>query len=400
MKHPIQAFAYKIVNQSEDTVDVYIDGSIVDAETQDMIRAWLGEDSSVSYRSFRDQIEQINPRNINVYINSPGGLVTDAMAIHDYLQAYKAKGGTVNTIGRGIVASAATYILMAGGENSALSENSWFMIHNVSGGVWGDVNTVESYANKMRQFNNSIVSFYAKATGMSEEEITKLMDKETWMSAKEAREKGFVKKVTDKADYTNTISPDHWPYANRAVLNAYNAGVKKPEATGQPEHNNFFTSLQNGFMKLINELTNAIKNGKGNNEFEKIENRDAILDMVEQVLTPFVNKVDEALEAVKQPKNVHKVPVKGEGEAESTETAETTTETSATETEEEKQKREEEEARKQEEENEIANLKKKLENQEAELAKLRNDLAAKVTQPNNSNGAKRGAARAKIEYAE
>src|SRR5688572_14831091 len=107
MHCPLQVFNFSIKNAGEETVDIHIDGDIVDASTQAILKAWLGDDTSISFKSFRDQVNSTNAKTYNVYVNSQGGIVTDAMAIHDFLTELEEKGKTVNRIGRGIVASAA-----------------------------------------------------------------------------------------------------------------------------------------------------------------------------------------------------------------------------------------------------------------------------------------------------
>lgn len=380
MKRQFQAFAYKVINQSEDTLDVFIDGIIVDAETQQILKDWFGDETSVSYKSFRDQVLNAKPKNINVYINSGGGMVTDAMAIHDFLVDQENKGVTVNRTGRGIIASAATYLLI--GNNSSMSENSMFMIHNVSGGAYGDVNMLENYAASMRKFNDNIVNFYSKATGLSETVISNMMDKETWMTATEAKDKGFVKNVTGKVDFTNKIKPEHWPFEDTAVLNAYNSSVKVPsENKEEGEHKSFFSNLQNEFMKLFDSLKGAVKNGKEDKAFEKIENRDAILDMVEKVLGPVVNKIDEVL------------AVKNEDKPKTEDKEESSTEAKVEEKKDEGKKED-----KPEENEELKNIKAEIANMKNENEKLRNSLAAVKTKPDSEKANNTSLDKVKVEY--
>lgn len=296
MKRQFQAFSYKVENKADDTLDVHIDGIIVDAETQQILKDWFGDDTSVSYKSFRDQVTTAKPKTINLFVNSGGGMVTDAMAIRDFLASQEAAGVRVNRTGRGVVASAATFLVM--GNNSVLSENSWFMIHNVSGGVYGDVNMIESYARATRKFNDAVSSVYMKATGLSATVIGNMMDQETWMTAQEAKDKGFVKAIEGAATFTNKISPDAWPYSNQAVLNLYNAAVKDPkDATS--DHTTFFTRLNSEFMKLIDSLKTSITGAKADKKFDNLAGKDDILALVESVLTPFATKFDEAIAAMK-----------------------------------------------------------------------------------------------------
>jgi ATP-dependent Clp protease protease subunit len=261
----LSVFNYSIQNQLDaSTLDIYIDGDIVDAETQTMYKQWFNNDTTVSYKSFRDQVLQSEAKIFNVYINSGGGLVTDAMAIHDLLIDLQDKGKVVNTEGRGIIASAATFILLAG-RSAKMSSNSWLMIHNVSGMTYGNVSEIESYANTMRKFNDSAVSFYENLTGLSSKDIGKMMDQETWMTAKEAKEKGFIKHVSGEAQFKKIINSDQWQFQNKAVLNSYNSFTETInnafapliEKLGLSDKND--DKIKNAFSEFGTAVTNAVK---------------------------------------------------------------------------------------------------------------------------------------------
>ncbi len=284
MNKSIDVFNFSFVNSADESVDVHIDGEIVDASTQQIMRDWWGDETSVSFKSFRDEITKSPAKTLNVYINSYGGHVGDAMAIHDLLVDLQNQGKTVNTKGRGIIASAATYILMAG-NNSEMSKNSWFMIHNASGGVYGDVNIVENYARSLRKFNDATRDFYASATGIPKENITKMMNAETWMTAEEAKEKGFVKSVSGGVSFTNTIPKENWHYSNRAVLNAYNSSVTKPKMSNAVFQNSLsaaqaesFEVVDGGFLlteEMLNSIDTTIGNLRGQVEAAQLENQQA-----------------------------------------------------------------------------------------------------------------------------
>lgn len=287
MKRPAQIFNFRVQNSSTGSIDVYIDGEIVDASTQEIYKEWFGDETSVSFKSLREQLENSGASIYNIYINSPGGQVTDAMAIHDYLTAQRNKGKKVNTYGRGIVASAATYILMAG-ESPEMSQNSWFMIHNVAGFAWGDVNEVERQANILRKFNDAVRDFYSTATGNSKDAIEKMMNAETWMQANEAKEKGFIKQVSEDVSFTNLISQDHWEYANTSVLSAYNSAVKPPSTPQQetvPANIQQFILNQNADMKqFFQNILNGLKNLKTEDNAKPAD----IVNLITEALTkPF-----------------------------------------------------------------------------------------------------------------
>ena len=251
----LQVFNYSVQNSSSDSLEVHIDGQILDAETQEIFREWFGDETSVSFKSVRDQVNNSGAKNITFYVNSPGGHVGDAMAIHDWIKDLSSKGYNVTTKGLGMICSAATYILSAGGENSHISRNSWYMIHNVSGGICGDVNMIENYAKMMRKFNDTIVNFYADLTGKTAEEVNAWMDAETWFTGPEAVEHGFVKNLLGEQPFTNLLNADHFPYKNKSALNLYNSFVKPEPLTNEDENFNLTTDMN----KLIEGIINGLK---------------------------------------------------------------------------------------------------------------------------------------------
>lgn len=265
----IQIFNYTVKNQADSTVDIYVDGDIVDASTQEIMRNWWGDETSVSYKSFRNQIESLSPKTVNVWINSTGGHVGDAMAMHDYLADLENKNVTVNRHGRGIIASAATYLLI--GKNSEMSENSFLMIHNIQMVAVGDINQVENQARAGRKFNDRIRDFYSNETGNAPETISKWMNSETWMTAQEAKDKGFIKNITGQATFKNSISTEKFPYTNTQVLNVYNSYTKSNYSNMESK---LLDAITNGFKDLCDKL--GLKNKSDEKEvkdaFEQFTN--------------------------------------------------------------------------------------------------------------------------------
>lgn len=281
MRPHLSIFNYAF-NTQGDNAEIHIDGYIVDAPTQEVLKAQWNDETSVSYKSFRDELTKLNAKTIDIYINSGGGHVGDAMAIHDLLVDLQNKGITINTHGRGIVASAATYLLMVG--NSSMSENSWFMIHNVSGIAIGDVNQVENQARTLRKFNDRIRDFYAGTTGLPAGTIAAMMNKETWLTATEAKEKGFIKNVTGEVSFKNTIAPEHWPYSNTAVLNAYNA-----------------SSINHPSNTMVDKIVQGIVGALQKLNLVKKENTEAQSTSTEATASIEKNTLVEVLNAALQP---------------------------------------------------------------------------------------------------
>jgi ATP-dependent Clp protease, protease subunit len=132
-------------------------------------------------------------KDINIYINSPGGSVTAGLAVYDTMQFVTCD---VNTYCMGIAASMGAVLLCAGtkGKRYALP-NSDIMIHQVSGGAQGQASDVERQVEFMFKLKKRLNQILAIHTGKSAEQVTKDADRDYYMSAEEAREYGLVDEV-------------------------------------------------------------------------------------------------------------------------------------------------------------------------------------------------------------
>jgi ATP-dependent Clp protease protease subunit len=142
-------------------------------------------------------LESDNPKkDIWMYINSPGGVVTAGMAIHDTMQYIRPKVGTV-CIGQ--AASMGSFLLAAGepGMRVALT-NSRIMVHQPSGGARGMASDIQIQANEILRIRKRMNDLYAKYTGKPLEDIEKAMDRDTFLEAEEAKAFGIVDEVFDK----------------------------------------------------------------------------------------------------------------------------------------------------------------------------------------------------------
>ncbi|WP_336985795.1 ATP-dependent Clp protease proteolytic subunit [Altererythrobacter aquiaggeris] len=139
-------------------------------------------------------LESENPsKPISMYINSPGGVVTAGMAIHDTMQYIKPR---VSTVCMGQAASMGSFLLAAGepGMRVALP-NSRIMIHQPSGGARGMASDIEIQAREILRIKKSMNDLYVKYTGKSLKDIEKAMDRDTFLEADEAMKFGIVDKV-------------------------------------------------------------------------------------------------------------------------------------------------------------------------------------------------------------
>src|SRR5512140_3912858 len=132
-----------------------------------------------------------NPgRDIYLYLNSPGGVVSSGMAIYDTMQFLKSP---VNTNCMGLAASMGSFLLAAGrpGKRSALP-HSRIMIHQPSGGTQGTAADIEIQAREILYLRAKMNELMAKHTGRPVEQIERDMDRDRFMSAEEAKEYGII----------------------------------------------------------------------------------------------------------------------------------------------------------------------------------------------------------------
>jgi len=142
-------------------------------------------------------LEADNPeRDIYLYVNSPGGLVSSGLAIYDTMQYLKAP---LNTICMGMAASMGSFLLAAGnvGKRSALP-HARIMIHQPSGGAQGTAADIEIQAREILYLRSKLNTLYAKHTGQPIETIERDMDRDRFMSADEAKEYGLIDSVITK----------------------------------------------------------------------------------------------------------------------------------------------------------------------------------------------------------
>ncbi len=142
-------------------------------------------------------LESENPKkDIWMYINSPGGVVTAGMAIHDTMQYIRPKVGTV-CIGQ--AASMGSFLLSAGepGMRVALT-NARIMIHQPSGGAQGQATDIEIQAKEILRIRHRMNELYAKYTGQPLDVIENAMERDKFLGADEAKAFGLIDEVFDK----------------------------------------------------------------------------------------------------------------------------------------------------------------------------------------------------------
>jgi ATP-dependent Clp protease protease subunit len=144
-------------------------------------------------------LESENPKKeIAMYINSPGGVVTSGLAIYDTMQYIRSP---VSTVCMGMAASMGSFLLMAGEKGSRIAlPNARIMVHQPSGGFSGQASDIERHAQDIIKTKRRLNEIYAKHTGQPIEEVERVLDRDHFMTADEARDWGLIDHVYESRE--------------------------------------------------------------------------------------------------------------------------------------------------------------------------------------------------------
>ena len=142
-------------------------------------------------------LESEDPKKeINLYINSPGGLVTAGLGIYDTMQYVKPD---ISTLCIGQAASMGSFLLTAGKKGKRFSlPNSRIMVHQPSAGFQGQATDIEIHANEVLSLKKRLNEIYSKHTGKSVEEIKSALERDNFMTADIAKSFGLIDQVVEK----------------------------------------------------------------------------------------------------------------------------------------------------------------------------------------------------------
>lgn len=170
------------------TITNAADAPAAEISIHDEIGAW-----GISAKDFLGQLKNIPAgRPLTLSLHSPGGEVFDGLAIYHALKAR----GNVNVRIEGLAASMASVIAMAG-TRIEMPRNAYLMIHNPSGFAMGDAADMRQLADLLDKLKGSLIAAYRDRTKKSDEDLTAMMDAETWLTGEEAVAQGFADEVTD-----------------------------------------------------------------------------------------------------------------------------------------------------------------------------------------------------------
>ena len=216
---------YQIATKDR-TADIMIYGDITSMATA--LRRWYGDDENVAeVDSFQitKEINGLDVDTINVFINSYGGEVAEALAIYSALKRHSA---SVHTYCDGFACSAATIIFCAG-DVRTMGSIALLMIHNCMSYIgYANSEEMRKAAEDNDKINQSSINAYLAVTSLSEEKITELMDNATWLTAKEALEYGFATEIADQEEDPEAAQQSAFSMIREAVLERQNGRIAEP----------------------------------------------------------------------------------------------------------------------------------------------------------------------------
>ncbi len=174
--------------------------------------SWWGDEITPALFK-KDLFEKGAGKPVTLLVNSPGGEVIAASVIRSILQDYSGKV-TADIVG--LVASAAT-VLVTGADVIRMRESALFMIHDPSGIAIGNIDEIKAFLDVLKTVKDGIVDTYETKTKLDRDKLAKMMSDETWMTAREAKDLGFIDEVVENkvkngstskmmAGFTNCLS--------------------------------------------------------------------------------------------------------------------------------------------------------------------------------------------------
>ncbi len=210
---------------------------------------------ATSPKKVERELNSANGNDVEVIINSPGGSVFDGSEIYTTLREYS---GNVEVKVVGVAASAASVISMAG-DKVSMSPTAQIMIHNASIVTGGDYRDMNHASEMLQNVNQTISSAYRLKSGMDEEDLLKMMDKETWLTPQQALEHNFIDEVMFEdnqlkmaaSSFADGIIPQQ-------VINSMREGKLK-SSSNEEEY-----VTKNDLKEILNEFKEEITNNEPN----------------------------------------------------------------------------------------------------------------------------------------
>lgn len=269
--------------KDETTVELRIDGDIID-DSDVWLYEWVNE-TYTAPNAFREALNVYKGMNINVWIDSFGGSVFAATGIYNALVEHARQGGTVTTIGDGKVMSAATVIFMAG-QKRQVTKGCVFMIHNPLTSVGGYAEDLRKTADILDVVKESIINAY-ESTGKSREELSDMMNAETYMDANQTVQEGFATEILQVSEKAADNNSPVRALARKAIVAYAETDVTNLQKIIKGENGKMEKKAEiKNVADLKNQYTDLceqIKNDAIKAERSRMQALDALADGSEQV---------------------------------------------------------------------------------------------------------------------
>lgn len=237
-----------------------------------------------------DKIKEAKPDTINVVINSLGGDVMVGLGLYNYLKGHSA---TKNVEVIGFAASIASVIACCASPGKLrMAKSSFMIIHQAWSYASGNATDLRTQAETLEKISNQIAGVYAERSGKEASHFTNLWaEGDYWMTAEEAKEMGIADEITNTTAKANAAISE-FPFKN--VPKQFKPVNSADPAKQSPidEVRSFFTSIKNDLMSLATTLQNSITGAKADVKNKDIPARDVVLDMVEAALKPVLDEME------------------------------------------------------------------------------------------------------------
>jgi len=209
----------------------------------------------ITAKSFLQDLKDLKGKDITLHINSTGGDVFEGQAIYTALKNYT---GKVTAKIEGLAASMATVIALAA-DTIEMTSNSLFMIHSPMSNVFGNKSQMRRQVNALEKVESTMLNVYSKRTGLDEEKISFMLEAETWLSAEEAKEMGFVDSISGKMEIVAKY--DMSGFENKTaedILTTFgNEEIKTESKMNEETMKNWFTEIKNLIVGKAEEAAQA-----------------------------------------------------------------------------------------------------------------------------------------------
>lgn len=201
-------------------IELRIEGDIVD-DGDVWMYEWFGEPAA-SPNAFKNELINFKGKPLTVWIDSYGGSVFAGASIYNALKEHDGKV----TVKVDKAMSAASVIAMAGDE-ILMSPTALMMIHNPMTGASGDMHVMRKVADVLDSVKESIINAYVVKTGRSQEDISNMMDQESWMSANVAVKEGFADGLLYENEAIQVENMQEFSFNRLQIANSTTESIKK-----------------------------------------------------------------------------------------------------------------------------------------------------------------------------